>query len=132
MRWMRGLAGLLALAMAANGLQMLMAPEAWYGSLPSVAHTGPLNVHFVRDIGAAYLASAAGVGLGVWRSAWLVPGGGTALVFLGLHAGLHLLEWGHGHAASAHAGWIDNIGVYGPAVLLLVWMFLGRREAHHV
>jgi hypothetical protein len=38
-----------------NGLWMLLAPAGWYRGLPAgVPDTGPLNVHFVRDIGAAF------------------------------------------------------------------------------
>jgi hypothetical protein len=40
----------------ANGLWMLLAPRSWYYGLPArIPDTGPLNVHFVRDIGAAFL-----------------------------------------------------------------------------
>ena len=39
----------------ANGLWMLLAPASWYHGLPAeVPDTGPLNPHFVRDIGAAF------------------------------------------------------------------------------
>lgn len=111
---------LAALLIAANGIYMLVSPHAWYGSLESVAHTGPFNVHFVRDIGCAYLAAAAGLALAAWRSQWRVPGTVTALVFLGLHAGVHAWESVTGHPAAAHAGIIDTAGVYGPALLALV------------
>src|SRR5262249_52922948 len=49
------IAVVVGLALAANGTFMLVAPSAWYGLVPGVAATGPLNAHFVRDIGAAYL-----------------------------------------------------------------------------
>ncbi len=103
--------GTVVVMLAGNGLYMLFMPEAWYQSLPSVPHTGPLNVHFVRDIGVAYLASAGGLGLGIWKSAWRVPAAIPALVFLGMHAVLHLLEWGHGHDSAAHEGWFDRVGI---------------------
>ena len=48
---------------------MLARPEIWYYSIPGVTGTGPLNLHFIRDIGCAYLVAAAGL------CGWLlVPG----------------------------------------------------------
>src|SRR5207249_4706870 len=48
--WLFGLLNL------ANGCWMLVAPASWYHGLPaSVPDTGPLNPHFVRDIGAAFI-----------------------------------------------------------------------------
>src|SRR5262245_31960655 len=46
-----------ALVLAATGLHMLIDPAGWYGIVPGVPDTGPLNPHFVRDIGCAYLMS---------------------------------------------------------------------------
>ena len=43
----------LGLALAANGLLMLFDPAGWYAVAPGVPETGPLNPHFVRDIGCA-------------------------------------------------------------------------------
>ena len=45
----------LGLALAANGLLMLFDPAGWYAVAPGVPDTGPLNPHFVRDIGCAYI-----------------------------------------------------------------------------
>jgi hypothetical protein len=111
----------LAAGLAANGLAMLMAPHAWYHAVPGVPFTGPLNSHFVRDIGCAYLVAAAGLG---WR-AWRAEGAGAALAgagFLFLHALVHLGEtlaglcgWG--------TFWRDVPGVVLPALLAatLAW-----------
>ncbi len=60
--WDRYAAGLMALLLAANGAAMLGAPLAWYDAVPGVPATGPFNPHFVRDIGAVYLACALGLG----------------------------------------------------------------------
>ena len=129
--WIRVIAGIAALGLALNGLDMLLRPLAWYHSLASVEHTGPFNGHFVRDIGVAYLASALGIGMAAWRTDWLIPAGGVALTFLGVHAGLHVVEWGQGHATALHAGWVDNVGVYLPPMLLLLWILFGTREKPH-
>ena len=52
-------AWIVGLGLAANGLTMLAFPDAWYDLVPGVPQTGPLNPHFVRDIGAAYLVAGA-------------------------------------------------------------------------
>src|SRR5581483_2403752 len=45
---------ILGLLNVANGVWMLLAPASWYYRLPAgVPDTGPLNPHFVRDVGAA-------------------------------------------------------------------------------
>ena len=81
----------LGLVLAANGLFMLAAPGAWYAAVPGVTDTGPLNPHFVRDIGAAYFVAGAGL---AWfaarpkaRAAALL-----AALFLGLHALIHFAD----------------------------------------
>ncbi|XOV84189.1 MAG: hypothetical protein ACFHXK_03520 [bacterium] len=48
------LAALLGLALLANGVFMIGAPEAWYWLIPGVPDRGPFNQHFVRDIGFIY------------------------------------------------------------------------------
>ena len=53
------LAFILGAGLAANGLFMLADPAAWYALVPGVPMTGPLNAHFVRDIGCAYLVAGA-------------------------------------------------------------------------
>jgi DoxX-like family len=119
--WQRLVLGLIAALLAGNGAHMLFAPEHWYHSIESVEHTGPLNPHFVRDIGAAYFAAAVGLALGAWRPRWLIPAALSAVTFLTIHAAIHLWESLFGHtAAAAHAGVIDSIGVYGPPLLALL------------
>ena len=66
MRILQGARLLLALILAANGLAMLAAPQFWYHTTPGVTGTGQLNLHFVRDIGCAYLV-AAGAFAWQWR-----------------------------------------------------------------
>jgi hypothetical protein len=126
--WQRSLLSLTALLLAGNGAHMLFAPAHWYGSIESVAHTGPFNAHFVRDIGCAYLAAALGLGLGAWRTRWQVPGALTALSFLGAHALLHLTESFLHTDAANHAGAIDTFGVYVPALIALAVVVLPARS----
>lgn len=81
----------LGVLLATNGLFMLIAPQPWYQAVPGVTETGPFNPHFVRDIGAAYLAAGAGL---VWFAAWREARAAAqiAALFLGLHALIHLAD----------------------------------------
>ena len=45
----------LGLLLAANGFLMLADPAGWYAIVPGVPETGPLNPHFVREIGRAHV-----------------------------------------------------------------------------
>lgn len=88
---MRKLLNLIAAYWGANGVVMLAAPLWWYSAVPGVTETGPANVHFIRDIGLGFVAAAAALSLAARPGAaraLLVP----ALVFLGGHAGYHLVE----------------------------------------
>lgn len=91
---MRVLALLLALYHGTNGLVMLLAPSFWYTVVPGVDATGPLNTHFVRDTGLAFLACAAAFAIFAQSRGSryiLFP----ALVFLGGHATMHLIGFVH-------------------------------------
>jgi len=87
---MRTILILLAVWHGANGIVMLLAPETWYALVPGVTATGAANLHFIRDIGLAFIAAAACL-LAATRAdtkvALLAPA-----IFLGGHAGLHLVE----------------------------------------
>jgi hypothetical protein len=88
----RVLTVVLGFGLAANGVWMLFSPESWYPVIPGVTHTGPLNVHFVRDIGCAYfLCGAALLGLAI-APASTVPAAWLAVAFLALHAVVHLAD----------------------------------------
>ena len=61
---MRWIARALTVLFLGNGVVMMAAPYPWYLAVPGVIQTGAFNDHFVRDIGAAYLACGAGTLLG--------------------------------------------------------------------
>ncbi len=111
--------------MAANGVFMFVDPAAWYAAVPGVPDTGPLNEHFVRDIGLAYLT--AGLAL-VWSelgAGWRASALGAT--FITLHAGLHVGETIHGQH---HAVIINElVAVHLPAILAIV-IAMFQRRAH--
>lgn len=123
------LALLLGLALAANALCMLAAPQAWYQAVPGVASTGPANIHFIRDIGCAYLVAALGL---FWlarspRIAW--PAAMAGGVFLALHALVHAWDTLAGRE-SPHGLAMDLLPVFVPAILVLwlAWPHSGEPE----
>lgn len=112
----RILAGGLALVLGINALAMLFGSFWWYNAVPGVIATGAYNPHFVRDIGAAYLVTAGGLGWFAWRPVQGWPALVAAAAFLVLHAGIHVFD------ATCSSDPIGNLirdlpGVYLPALL---------------
>jgi hypothetical protein len=124
----RGLAWVLGLGLGANALWMLIRPEGWYYLVPGVVGTGPPNLHFIRDIGCAYLVVAASLFwlAGKPRQAWPTALAGGA--FLTLHAMVHLWDTAAGRE-SAHQLLVDLPAVVLPAFLALWLAGLARRDS---
>jgi hypothetical protein len=126
---------LFGIGLTVNGLAMLLAPAAWYDALPGVSATGPLNTHFVRDIGCAYLVAAGGF-CWLWRDPRKWPAAMAGTAFLLMHAGVHIGEIVVGHAHIDHLV-SDLPGVFlVPALAFwLAWprtSQLTRKENDHV
>jgi uncharacterized protein YjeT (DUF2065 family) len=111
----------LGLLLVANGFLMLFDPAGWYAMVPGVPESGPLNVHFVRDIGAAYLVT----GVSIAAPALDARAGPAALagaLFLTLHALVHIADAMVGRTHADHF-LAELVGVYAPAALAL-WLAL--------
>ena len=109
----------LGLLLAANGLLMLLDPAQWYAIVPGVSETGPLNPHFVRDIGAAYVVTGVAI---AWlaRDARAVPAALAGALFLTLHALVHVADAIAGRLHTDHI-LSDLVTVFAPAVIAL-WL----------
>jgi uncharacterized protein YjeT (DUF2065 family) len=121
----------LGLGLLANGLFMLLAPAAWYPAVPGVSATGPYNPHFIRDIGAAYSVSGAGLlALVRWPQAW--PAAIAGSTFQLLHAGVHVFDALQGRVAAGHL-LNDALLVVVPALvaLALSWPRKAGPAAHY-
>lgn len=120
----RIVAGLIGILRTANGLYMLTAPETWFAAAPGAAATGPFNLHFVVDVGFAFLAGGLAFLAFAWRPKLkLVALGASG--FLVLHALFHLSGILHGqlhHAAS-------DIAIAVPAILGLAISWPRKGEA---
>jgi hypothetical protein len=111
---------LLGLTNLANGLWMLLAPAAWYRDLPAgVPDTGPLNLHFVRDIGAAFTTIGLAFCVAAPRARERRGVVLAAATFFVLHALVHVADLLGGRLPAEH--WlVDLPGVFVPAGFLVV------------
>jgi hypothetical protein len=105
---------------AANGLWMLLLPQGWYHDLPAgVPDTGPLNTHFVRDLGGAFLTIGVALLVASSRPAMRRPVLVFAALFYVLHAAIHVRDLIAGQLDAGH--WlIDLPGVFLPAIIMVV------------
>lgn len=122
----RAIAALLGLGLIPVAAVMLIAPALWYERFPGVAESGPLNHHFVRDLGCAFLVAG-----GSLFYAAIKPRNAGSLVIaaaalLSFHAAVHLAEG----ALSDHAVWrtVDLGTVYLPAILAMACAILWPRN----
>jgi len=88
----RLLASILGILLGANALWMIATPLHWYAHIPGVAESGPANMHFIRDIGCAFLVAALAL---LWlaaapKRAWPAVLAGGA--FLLLHSLIHVWD----------------------------------------
>ncbi|WP_342235906.1 hypothetical protein [Inquilinus sp. OTU3971] len=99
-----GVAVLMGFLAEANGVFMLVSPEAWYFAVPGVTTTGPFNQHFIRDIGLIFLFV------------------GTAYLFGAAEPRYRIISWAaptlwlSGHALFHY--WEVAVGICGPSVLI--------------
>lgn len=125
-KWQRLAGALLALLFILIAVQMLFQPEDWYKNTAGVPETGPMNAHFIRDIGAAFLMSGAAFALfAIRKISWEVVAVGA--VFPGIHGGIHAygLLVGHSHASLA----VDFFGVVVPGLLAaLLALLVGHQQ----
>jgi hypothetical protein len=111
----------------ANAAWMLADPAGWYEGLPAaVPDTGPLNTHFVRDIGSAFAVMGAALLAAAARPALRVAMLATVSLFYVLHALVHVTDTIAGRLPPSH--WtIDLPGVYVPAILMLAVTWAASR-----
>lgn len=104
----------------ANGLWMLVSPAHWYIHLPAnVPGSGPLNEHFVRDIGCIFALLGVALVVSVTRRSWRLPAMVAATAYSAAHAFVHVYDSARGLFEEGH--WRFDLGpVYGATLLLAV------------
>jgi hypothetical protein len=105
----------------ATGVSIFADPHGFYDRTPGLAMMGPYNVHFIRDVGLAFVAAGISAAVGAWRRNRSLAFAGTVWPFL--HALFHIQIWSHrGFPFDAIAGF-DFVAVMAPAFLavMLAW-----------
>ncbi|MFZ0269562.1 hypothetical protein [Caulobacter sp.] len=126
MRWVKWI---LPTILAINGAVMLLAPAWWYPRVPGVIEAGAYNDHFVRDIGAAFLACALAMAWAVKDPARGLGAAAASAAFLCLHAAIHLITPFCGTSLPWPLLLRDVPGVFLPAIIsLLVVRSCFRRQ----
>lgn len=124
---MRLLIMLIAAYYAVNGLLMLISPQVWYNTVPSMPFFGPYNTHFIRDISIIYLVSAGGFawGLRTQKAGFLL----MASAWPALHAIYHLQVWSaRGFPVDIILA-VNGLGIQAPAWLAL-WAAIKLEETY--
>lgn len=97
-----------------TGLWIAVLPHDFYLNAPGALETGPYNMHFVRDVGFAFITSSVGIGYGVYAHQKPVLVFGS--VWLLIHGLFHLTLWVvHGMPLNG-AALVDAVLVSMPAI----------------
>lgn len=83
----------IALSWIATGLYALARPLTFFLAVSGLAMMGPCNVHLVRDVGLALIASGAAIGWGVAKRRRGLAMAGA--LWPSLHSLFHAQIWGH-------------------------------------
>jgi hypothetical protein len=111
----------IGLLWVATGALIFADPRGFHDRTPGLALMGPYSVHFIRDVGLAFLAAGTATAVGAWRRNRSVALAGTGWPLL--HALFHVQIWSHrGFPLDAIAAF-DLVAVITPALLAtsLAW-----------
>ncbi len=97
---------------------LIIAPLAFYETVPGVAATGPFNDHFARDVGFAFLVCAAALFLGARHTNRSLALFGAA--FPVCHGVFHVVSWGHHTSPENGTAILDLATNAGLAMLTLL------------
>lgn len=113
----------------ANGLWMLANPAHWYIHLPAnVPGSGPLNEHFVRDIGCIFTLIGVALAVAVFKPRFRLTALLFATGFYGAHALVHVYDSMRGLFPAGQWRY-DLVPVYGATLVLVVLsLWLARSE----
>lgn len=111
-----------------NGVWMLWSPAHWYINLPAnVPGSGPLNEHFVRDIGCIFFLLGLLLLVSIPRRGLRLPAMVAASAFATTHALVHVLDSVRGLFGPDQ--WRYDLGpVYVTTLLLLTMTWKLARE----
>jgi hypothetical protein len=99
-----------------TGLYVAVSPHEFYENAPGVTDTGPYNMHFIRDVGFAFVVSALGIAYGLARRLKPLIIFGTA--WLAMHGLFHLILWFIHSDPTSESSLIDLVIVVLPAAVV--------------
>lgn len=113
--------GFFAAGNLTNAAWMLASPAHWYLNLPAnIPGSGPLNEHFVRDIGCIFFLLGIALAIGTFVRAVRLPSMILASAYSLLHALVHVYDSARGLFEPGH--WrVDVVPIY-LTTLLLLWL----------
>ena len=74
-----------------TGLYIAVLPHDFYLNAPGAKETGPYNMHFIRDVGFAFITSSVAIGYGIFANQKPVMVFGS--LWLLIHGLFHLTLW---------------------------------------
>lgn len=106
-----------------TGPYMFFAPNVFYDNTPGVSMMGPFNLHFIRDVGLAFLVSGGAVIFGALQRNRALAIAGAMWPFL--HGLFHLQIWAARNFALDQVAAFDFAAVIIPAsaMMVLAWRF---------
>jgi len=115
--------GLFAAGNLVNATWMLASPAHWYLNLPAnIPGTGPLNEHFVRDIGCIFLLLGLALAAGVFVRRLRLPAMVLATAYSLLHAFVHVYDSARGLFEPGH--WRVDVAPIYVTTMLSLWLTL--------
>lgn len=114
---MRAVLIILGLTHFLTGPVAFFAPDFFYNTIPGVKLTGPINYHFIRDVGLAFMASGGAVVWGALNGNRAVAVAGALWPFLHalFHVQMQIMRGLPGDAAM----WFDFIITIPSALIML-------------
>jgi hypothetical protein len=100
---------------AFTGVYVFAQPQAFYDMVPGLALMGPFSIHFIRDVGLAFLSSGAITILGGYHTRRDLALAGA--LWPSLHALFHVQIWSHRGFPFDAIFFFDLLAVISPALL---------------
>ena len=110
-----------------TGVFIFFAPRTFYESIPGLDLMGPFSVHFIRDVGLAFLASGFALIWGGWKRNRTAATCGA--VWPSMHALFHVQIWGARGFPLDEIFFFDLVTVMTTAALAL-WAALQLRAGN--
>lgn len=112
-----------------NAAWMLASPVSWYENLPAgIPDFGPMNEHFIRDLGAVFLMMGVGFIWGGFSKSVRIPVLALVTFWYAAHALIHVYDTARGLVPPSHWA-MDFPAIYAPTIFLIVVLVMLTRSS---